>query len=63
MPRPALLLTIGPPDSVSRVPYAGHLAFALGFRPFYLLAALAGLWLAARVLFLRVLQRARSVRK
>lgn len=39
MPRPAPLLTIGQPDPASRVPYAGHPVFALGFRPFYLLAA------------------------
>ena len=39
MPRPAPLLTIGQPDPASRVSYAGHPAFALGFRPFYLLAA------------------------
>lgn len=39
MPRPAPLLKIGQPDPASRVPYAGHPVFALGFRPFYLLAA------------------------
>ena len=39
MPRPAPLLTIGQPDPASRVPYAGRPVFALGFRPFYLLAA------------------------
>jgi len=39
MPRSAPLLTIGQPDPASRMPYAGHPAFALGFRPFYLLAA------------------------
>ncbi|MGM3274796.1 NnrS family protein [Ralstonia sp. 24A2] len=39
MPRPAPLLTIGQPEPASRVPYAGHPVFALGFRPFYLLAA------------------------
>ncbi|KHK57137.1 short-chain dehydrogenase [Ralstonia sp. A12] len=39
MPRPAPLLTIGQPDPASRVPYAGPPVFALGFRPFYLLAA------------------------
>ncbi|WP_104656884.1 NnrS family protein [Ralstonia insidiosa] len=39
MPRSAPLLTIGQPDPASRVPYAGHAVFALGFRPFYLLAA------------------------
>lgn len=39
MPRPAPLLTIGQPDPASRMPYAGHPVFALGFRPFYLLAA------------------------
>ncbi len=39
MPRSAPLLTIGQPDPAGRVPYAGHPVFALGFRPFYLLAA------------------------
>nr|WP_311529567.1 NnrS family protein [uncultured Ralstonia sp.] len=39
MPRPAPLLTIGKPDPASRLPYAGRAVFALGFRPFYLLAA------------------------
>ncbi|MDE2201227.1 MAG: NnrS family protein [Burkholderiaceae bacterium] len=39
MPRSAPLLHIGQPDPASRVPYAGHPVFALGFRPFYLLAA------------------------
>lgn len=39
MPSPAPLLTIGKPDPASRVPYTGWPVFALGFRPFYLLAA------------------------
>ncbi|MHA6907782.1 NnrS family protein [Ralstonia pseudosolanacearum] len=39
MPRPAPLLNIGQPDPASRVPYTGLPVFALGFRPFYLLAA------------------------
>jgi len=39
MPRQAPLLTIGQPDPASRMPYAGRPVFALGFRPFYLLAA------------------------
>ncbi len=39
MPRQAPLLTIGKPDPASRVPYSGRAVFALGFRPFYLLAA------------------------
>ncbi|PLC43453.1 short-chain dehydrogenase [Ralstonia pickettii] len=39
MPRPAPLLTIGKPDPASRVPHTGWPVFALGFRPFYLLAA------------------------
>ncbi|UCF25396.1 MAG: NnrS family protein [Ralstonia sp.] len=36
---PSPLLTIGQPDPASRVPYTGLPVFALGFRPFYLLAA------------------------
>lgn len=39
MPRSAPLLTIGQPDPASRIPYTGWPLFALGFRPFYLLAA------------------------
>ena len=39
MSRQAPLLTIGQPDPASRMPYAGRPVFALGFRPFYLLAA------------------------
>ncbi|CBJ36285.1 conserved membrane protein of unknown function, NnrS like protein [Ralstonia solanacearum CMR15] len=39
MPRPAPLLNIGQPDPASRIPYTGLPVFALGFRPFYLLAA------------------------
>ncbi|CAH0447582.1 hypothetical protein LMG10661_03649 [Ralstonia syzygii subsp. syzygii] len=39
MRRPAPLLAIGQPDPASRIPYTGWPLFALGFRPFYLLAA------------------------
>ncbi|NWK43775.1 NnrS family protein [Ralstonia pickettii] len=39
MPRQAPVLTIGKPDPASRASYTGLPVFALGFRPFYLLAA------------------------
>ncbi|CAJ0865979.1 hypothetical protein R20233_01279 [Ralstonia sp. LMG 32965] len=62
MPRPAPLLTIGKPDPASRVLYTGWPVFALGFRPFHLLAtafAVVGMALWAALL-LGVLPSAQS---